>query len=63
MHDLHQQQEAWAAQQEAWDRHGTIAALRALIRIPAHRAEAPWLALAFPLAGLAFAALYLALPA
>lgn len=54
--DLHQLQ-------ADWDRHGTIAALRALIRIPAHRAEAPWLALALPLAGLAFTALYLALPA
>lgn len=49
--------------QADWDRQGTIAALRALIRIPAHRAEAPGLALALTLAGLAWVGLYLALPA
>lgn len=56
MPDLHQQQ-------EAWDRHGTLAALRALIRIPAHRAEAPGLALALALAALAFTATWLGTPA
>lgn len=56
MNDLHQQQ-------EVWDRSARLAVLRALIRLPAHRAEAPALAAALALIALAFAGLYLALPA
>lgn len=63
MNDLHQQQEEWAAQQEEWDRHARLAVLRALIAIPQHRAEAPALAAALALIALAFAGLYLVLPA
>ena len=56
MNDLHQQQ-------EVWDRHARLAVLRALIAIPQHRAEAPALAAALALIALAFAGLYLVLPA